>query len=196
MKGDSITLTCMYDEDMIYDHIVTWYFGETVLVSATRQPSHTAKSYYTIPSATEAMSGLYSCGVRYGTIGEGKMGVHQFIRHVDVSSVTIYKPTDSSVTEYTLTCKFYGDATTSTIWTKEGTAGDLVDGSSYGIVQGTWDAAKHLRTSTLTIKNPTVSSGGGFTCKSNYSGSLLSGTQTIAFLGNNHCDMSHSDVRM
>ena len=157
--GGSFELTCTHSA-MDSGLQVAWTKNGQPITTGI-SPDGNTKSKLSVSSATKDDNGKYRCTVTFGSLGTDFKEVIQYVRLVEFTTPQYAINGDAT---HTITCLFYGDSLSATVWKFGATT--LSDDSDYDIA--TSAPSDFSREDVLTINTIEAANEGSYQCSAQY----------------------------
>ena len=152
-------MTCTHSPLAVGLQVVWTKNGQSITKGTA--PDGATKSILTVSSATKGDNGKYRCTVTFGSYGTAFKEISQYVRFAETVPAQYAISGDAT---HAITCTFYGDSLTTTVWKFSGSA--LVDDNDYDI--GTSAPTAFSREDVLTIKTVEAANTGTYQCSAQY----------------------------
>ena len=147
--------------------------GEAVGAGITVAPEGDNKSVLTVTAASKEDNGVYGCGVTFGSYGQLYKEIAQNVRLTEVTVPSHYAVSGAAM--YVMTCTFYGDALSTTVWKFGETV--LTDDDEYDF--STSSPTAFSRLDTLTINTVEAANSGTYKCSAQYTSGAQDASKDI-----------------
>ena len=167
------TLTCTHSAVNTGLKVLWTKDGEAVREGITVAPEGDKKSVLTVTAASKEDNGVYGCGVTFGSYGQLYKKIAQNVRLTEVTVPSHYAV--SGAATYIMTCTFYGDGLSTTVWKVGETV--LTDDDEYDF--STSSPTEFSRQDTLTINTVEAANSGTYKCSAQYTSGAQDASKDI-----------------